>query len=223
MAKKKPTADTEEKRALEAVGDHLANGKTYGEGFRPTDRDLLMYRDYALGLPWKEIVKKHRVKQEFFYRRMRYVSDYVQSELIDDIRAIRAEQQTLLMWHYRQLAGMWDASCTETKSDKKTGLEVAGKPGSPRRLDNPIGIIKEMRQTLESVDRLLGISVKPQSDGDDDDSDERIAGLPRRVAIMNQMRKLQNALAVEMAIQSPDTHVIDAEIPPDDSGDEPTE
>lgn len=173
------------------------------EEWTPTDRDLQMYRDWSSGIAIPDLVKRFKVTSPAVHDRLAKTSAWFRVFYMDDIAELRTQHTSLLMQQYRELQVLWDAARIampgKGRSRGSTKKPAGTKAGDPVRLDRPIQIVKEMRQTLESIGALLGART-PQSIGADGGED-RVAGMPRSGVILREITKLTVQLERERQLE----------------------
>lgn len=165
--------------------------------FRPTDRDLQVYRLWAEGRTFKEVALLAGLSQNRMQKRLKLVSDWIRAEVIDDILEIRSKQYELLMYQYRELRSLLYG---EPQAPTKGGDGESG-PKSPRakrvKHGTAVAVFREMRETLKDVRTLLGADVRRGETGGDGEEGERFAGRPRKDVILIQINQLMGELERE--------------------------
>lgn len=196
MAKKKPKAATPRaKRASAADGEKSVvpiPEEEPGE-FSPTERDLQAFEMHSRGISANEIARTLQQSRASVLERVRKTAEWWRFEKIGEITEIRTQSVALLMRHYNELDALWQASI-------KNCSGKTAQPGDPIRLDRPIQIVKEMRNTLESIGKFLGAYVDPEDNPAGGES-ERVAGMSRADVIQRTISKYTRMYEREIVIE----------------------
>lgn len=151
--------------------------------FSPTERDLQAYEMHCQGISADDISDAVGLSRRSVLARIRQTAEWWRGEKIGDIIEVRTQAVALLMLHYRQLKDLWDTA-------RRVEQGKRSKNGDPIRLDRPIQIIKEMRNTLESMGKFLGVYVDPDERVGGDDG-ERVAGMSRSDVIRRTIERYE--------------------------------
>ncbi len=171
----------------------------------PTVRDIDAYHEWARGIQVEEIANRLELSRTQTFARLQQTSAWIRQERLDDIAELRTQHVMLLMRQYRQLEQLWDAARIAIPGKgrsrgTKPAPEGGTKVGDVVRLDRPIQIVKEMRQTLEAIGVLLGVRTA-RADGGDAGDDERVAGMTRSGVLLREILKLQVQMEREVQLE----------------------
>lgn len=202
MAKKK-IWDPEEvavDEAYESIPPALVRSRL---AYTPTEQDQEVYRTWARYLNISKTAQVCGLSRESVSKRLALVRAWLQDQFIDDAADVRAQHLALLQQHYSELRELWDVArlINPACGRKSAGKKGTTSHGKVEKLDRPIQIVKEMRETLKTIAAYIGV-LRVTEDGAGDDSGDRVAGIPRQTYIQNQIIQLQVQLEREQEMDS---------------------
>lgn len=177
-------------------------GKQLPLNGRVTDRDLDIYNRFVSGERKRHIAVDLGIDHSTVHKAIKRVSDFLQLEMIDDIRAIRVEHTARLQHIADEAMEAWRQSkqpgVVETTTTDAVAAGDGKKPTGTKQVRKTYNVgnvayLSQAQSALEDIRKIWGVDMKREDPPPTEEGD-RVAGMSREDAIRQQMQRLQMAL-----------------------------